>query len=305
MIEKILELRNNKVGYKKIAKELGLSPLYVSKALIDNGYIDHINIDIDKQNLIIELYSNGKGMIEISKDLKVSQQSISNVLYLNKISITNKGYHTNYENKINHNYFEKINSEEKAYWLGFLFADGYVNEKTYQIELTLCEKDLDHIEKFNKAIESTYKISKKCIGDFVAYRTNAYSKKLTLDLVKLGCCQNKSLTIKPPNSNQVPDKFIKSFIRGYVDGDGCFSVDKVFSITGTKEILDYIICHLRENTDISKAGNFQMTGNAYQWFHNGKKDYKIIHKYLYENSNVYLTRKYNKCRHETTTIEGS
>lgn len=292
-ISKIIELRNKGIGYKKIGKIIGISSLSVSKILIKNGYVDHVKVPIEKQLEIIELYNQNKNYKEIIKVLNVSKSTITNVILINDIKLRASCYHTGYENNLDHDYFEVIDTEEKAYWLGFLYADGYVNENTYQIELTLCEKDRTHLDKFCKSIKSTYKISKKIINGFVSYRTFAYSKKMTKDLVNKGCYQCKSLTLKFPTEEQVPNHLKKHFIRGYIDGDGCFSSNFVFCVCGTKEILDWIINDLRLNTDISKAGSFQMTGNAYQWYHNSKKDYIKIHNYYYNNSTIYLDRKYN------------
>lgn len=290
MENKILELRKKGYGYKKIAKILKISSLQVSKILIKNNIVDHIKIEEDKQQKIIELYKN-HNIAEIAKKINVSQASVTNVLLLNNIEMTKKACHKNHENKVNENYFKVINTKEKAYWLGFLYADGYINEKTYQVELSLCEKDKSHIEKFQKCIKSSYKITKRNINGHIAYRTIIYSKKITMDLTKLGCNQKKSLTLKPPTEKQVPKKYIKDFIRGYVDGDGCFSSGRIFCIVGTKEMLNFIIDYLQNNTTISKAGSFSKTGNAWQWYHNSKKDFKIIHDFLYKNSKIYLTRK--------------
>lgn len=294
----ILELKNQNIGYKKIGKMLNVAPLVVSKVLIDNGFTEHIDVPIEKQNLIIELFNDNKTYREIISAIGTTKQTITNVLLLNGIELRKSCYHKNSDEKVNHNYFKVIDSEEKAYWLGFLYADGYVDEVRCQIELTLAEKDKDHIDKFKNALDSSYKISTRTTKGFVSYRTILYSKQLVEDLQKLGCYRNKSLTLKPPTLEQVPSEFIKDFIRGYIDGDGCFSSNKVFCVVGTKEMLDWIIEHIRNNTDISMAGNFQPTGNALQWYHNGYKDFKLIHQYFYKDSSVYLTRKYNKCRLE-------
>ena len=60
--------------------------------------------------------------------------------------------------QVNENYFESIDSDEKAYWLGFLSADGYIHEGRNTITLALQESDKVHIEKFKKAISATYPI---------------------------------------------------------------------------------------------------------------------------------------------------
>lgn len=48
--------------------------------------------------------------------------------------------------------FEKIDTEEKAYWLGFLFADGYVGTNDNSVGLGLAIKDIEHVKKFKKFI---------------------------------------------------------------------------------------------------------------------------------------------------------
>lgn len=55
--------------------------------------------------------------------------------------------------------FENIDTEEKAYWLGFLYADGCVGSKESKVELSLAEKDLRHMEKFRSFIGIENKIS--------------------------------------------------------------------------------------------------------------------------------------------------
>ena len=61
----------------------------------------------------------------------------------------------------NSNIFEKIDTEEKAYWLGFLYADGYVDPERGEIILGLAEKDKEHINKFINSYEMTRKLMKK------------------------------------------------------------------------------------------------------------------------------------------------
>lgn len=63
-------------------------------------------------------------------------------------------------------FFEVIDTEEKAYWLGFIYADGYHNEKYHSIKITLKTSDYEHLLKFNKAIDGnlTLKIDNKGAG---------------------------------------------------------------------------------------------------------------------------------------------
>lgn len=58
-------------------------------------------------------------------------------------------------------FFKTIDTEEKAYWLGFLYADGSVSKDLKAVTLELNIKDIDHIRKFKRAINSTHKITIK------------------------------------------------------------------------------------------------------------------------------------------------
>ncbi len=61
---------------------------------------------------------------------------------------------------VNDDYFSIIDTEEKAYWLGFIFADGYISNKNgKRVGITLKSSDRDHIIKFAKAISATYPVN--------------------------------------------------------------------------------------------------------------------------------------------------
>ena len=142
--------------------------------------------------------------------------------------------------------FEKIDTEEKAYWLGFLYADGSVGSKEDKIELGLAEKDLKHIEKFKTFMNINNKISYR--EKTKSYRMSFRSAQCKQDLINKGCVPKKSLILNFPNENQVPKYLIRHFIRGYFDGDGCFSrqlhniiVSPTVGFIGTKDFLEKIL----------------------------------------------------------------
>ena len=284
-------------GYKKIAKELKLSVKTVLYSLIDLGYNDVMNLpDQDIVDKIIKDYKT-LSIKNIMKKYNISSPKIHVILKLNNIEITPSAYHKNYKNKVNHDFFNVIDTEEKAYWLGFLYADGYNDTKFYQIELSLKEEDFEMVNLFKSTLSSSYKTTKREINlngkIFYSYRHIIYSKKLSKRLEELGCPKNKSLILKFPIKDIVPNNLMHHFMRGYFDGDGCISGTK-FMLNGTKQFLDLFIEILRNNTDISKAGYWGMDGKAYRWTHAGKKDLKLIGKFLYKDAHIYLKRKYDK-----------
>ena len=134
--------------------------------------------------------------------------------------------------------FETIDTEEKAYWLGFLYADGSVSSKEHKIELGLAEQDLKQIEKFRDFIGIMNKISYRSTTK--SYRYSFRSESCKEDLIKQGCVPKKSLILNFPTENQVPKNLIRHFIRGYFDGDGWFTnTDSCFQIgiIGTEDFI--------------------------------------------------------------------
>lgn len=135
----------------------------------------------------------------------------------------------------NEHVFDFIDSEEKAYWLGFIFADGYIYSaplkegKTrvdYNFELCSSDKDKGHMEKFNKFIDRNkeVKVTKSDKLGHFRCRVCLSSKHLWNTLNYLGCTPNKSLTLSFPKLSVFRDaSLIRHFIRGYFDGDGCIT----------------------------------------------------------------------------------
>lgn len=222
----------------------------------------------------------------------------------------------------NKNFFEIIDNEIKAYWLGFLYADGcieriYKNErlKGMTLELNLQSDDKGHLFRFLKDIESNVPIVDKTNNikgkEYTSCKLRINNTNICRDLIKLGCIPQKSLILKFPTLEQVPDKFILHFIRGYFDGDGCVSynenpyIDKrnnkeyinknfILSFVGTYDFLIKLSSKL-ENYNIKcgqiKNGN---CGKAFELriYRNGN----ILNFFnlIYKDANVYLKRKYNK-----------
>ena len=229
---------------------------------------------------IIELHKSGKGVTEIGRLLKLDRSAISR--HLKK-----RGYDTS-RNPLIKNIFHTIDTEEKAYWLGFLYADGYIS-KHNQIEVGLSLKDEEHLYKLKKFVNTNTDI----IKDNHRCRLLFCSKEMTADLAALGCVNNKSLILTFPSEEQVPQYLLRHFLRGYVDGDGCLCYTektKQFSITSTQQFLDGML--KRTGWDKEKC-NYYTSGKAITW--RCHKDVILQYlEYLYNNSNIYLNRKYEK-----------
>lgn len=200
----------------------------------------------------------------------------------------------------NEDYFETIDTEEKAYWLGFIFADGSVGrtDKSVSSEnrltIGLSIKDKSTLEAFARAIEMPEnKI-------FHVYPKHSYSQsemvylycnsiKMINDLKALGCHPHKTTHTEIPD---IAEELIPHFIRGYFDGDGCVS-GKSFEITS-----DGFITHQMQRVFMSELG-FRKTKireyrNAFNLRYGGRNQLQKIFHYLYDNATVYMQRKYDK-----------
>ena len=200
-----------------------------------------------------------------------------------------------YKNK-NRDIFEKIDNEEKAYWLGLLYADGNVSDSRNSIELSLKEEDYNHIVKFKNFLGAENKIRKKIKNmngkQYIAYGIGISDAKIKNDLINLGCCPRKTKIITFPTKNQVPDEFIRHFVRGYFDGDGCISHGSTSKVTaeilGTEEFLTGYSnwTGLHKN----KINSFKHS-NIRRVIYSGPYAMIILNK-MYKNSSIYLDRKY-------------
>ena len=239
-----------------------------------------------------EYLKSCESLTSICKKFKIDRGTFSSNLKSDGIEIVNKQNIA----KFNEEIFEVIDTEEKAYWLGFLYADGYVESGNRNaIELSLKSSDIEHLRKFSSFLG--FDDNKHIFQDEVRCRFYFRNKKVKNRLISLGCVPQKSLILKFPSEEQVPRELIRHFIRGYVDGDGSLMLGKNhlgeyvkprFNILGTENFLEGIL----DVTGWRKL-KIQHPSNAYciEWSGFYVKDYL---DFLYKDSTIYLDRKYNK-----------
>lgn len=246
-------------------------------------------------NIINDYVVNNISTRGLEKKYNVSRTVITRVLKENNIELnhTNRKYYGDY------NIFETINTKQKAYWLGFIAADGcnYSREQNASIIISINQKDIQHLEKFKKFVNTNAEI--KTFTQNTGYSNNTpmckivlNSKKMSQDLSNLGIVPRKSLILQPPKINP---QFYLSFILGYFDGDG--SIYKIqtqnqygISIVGTKEILEWINSILNISSHLEKRN--QNNKNNYYLRCGGVQKPYVIMKQLYDNVDIHLDRKY-------------
>lgn len=206
--------------------------------------------------------------------------------------------------KVNSRFFHQIDTEEKAYWLGFIYADGYIT-KPSNVGIALKDVDDVHLTKFLNSVHSDYPVkyylSSSRYGACRYARVIISSNEMFNDLLSKGVKLRKSLIVEFPNEKIVPKDLQLAFIRGYFDGDGSLVLSRNsinIKICGTKEFL----------TKISEIFNeisiYEFNNKLFKRYDNDKNNYylsyggrlKVISvlSKLYDNANIYLDRKMEK-----------
>lgn len=222
----------------------------------------------------------------------------------------------------NNNYFDVIDNEHKAYWLGFIWCDGYMAIRnrdghiSYEFKLSLKDIDQEHLRKFNTCIDGDYSI-KFYSGDSTFGKTT--EARLLITNQHFGkTLVNKYGMVPYRNDcskllNNIPDNLMKHFIRGVIDADGSFLkyhiMERGYDVTkycvsiGTNEdILRVIEKHLVDNQIITpyerklyKRHKEDGRDGTYRSLNfSGKAQCCNILNYVYQDASIYLDRKYQK-----------
>lgn len=187
-------------------------------------------------------------------------------------------------------YFQLIDTDEKAYWLGMLLSDGNLYKS--QMTLKLQKRDKQHLIKFKIALNSQHPIHD--VVDFDGHKFSSFfigSKKLTYQLKKAGMMPRKTFIVEFPHLRK---DLNRHFIRGYFDGDGCMYYGKrkhTWSIfSSSPKFINKLFATIKKETKI----HFYKTYDNKSIYLNKGNDIIRLETYLYKNATVFLERKKNK-----------
>lgn len=254
------------------------------------------------KNNIVDMYLSGISALQISKTLNMKYYRVHKIIKDSGIVFRKNG--DNFKKYlVNHDFFEIIDTEEKAYWLGFIAADGHVSRGD-QVVITQSTENRDHLQKFLNSIEATNKI-RDYVNDTPYKKNTKYSrivitsKKMVEDLSKLNIVENKSLILVAPD---ISDSLKRHWIRGYIDGDGSISRTKSknkkiyeysLKICGTKEVLTSILSYLGKENQKLYERNYDNKNNYYISI-GGNIQTKECLDIIYGDSTIYMDRKYKR-----------
>ena len=281
----------------QIARENKLTYNWVVKILRELGVKNPVRLMSEKEKeYIIEKYKSGISTVKLSKELNRSTETICSFLRkTNNIRTVSESLR---QFNLNQSFFEKIDTEQKAYWLGFIYADGFIVDD-YTFGICLKHDDLSHLEKFKNDIEFTGTIKEKQQGKINTARIHITCKKTVSDMNKLGVVKQKTFIVKFPTFEQVPENLMNHFLRGYFDGDGYISKDcKALEIIGTEHFAfgfsEVVFSEIQLPISYVGNRNGKFRNGIVSFQYNGKNRIEKLYNYLYKDATVFLDRKRNR-----------
>ena len=270
----------------------------------ENPLYNEIIFTDEQEQQIIDMYLNqNMSCTKIAKHFNIkSHHVILKVLERNNIPRTGVGLR---KYKLNENYFDNIDTPNKAYILGFLYADGCNCIQKQTIHMALQEEDKQILEDIRKEIGSEKELdyidySNKHTGGYSyknQWRLNMFSKHMCESLKKIGMIPNKSLKVTFPD---IDTNLYSHFIRGLFDGDGCLHNSNGkstyhCSITGTYNLCNYLKEYFKTigiNSHVRDASNHNGITAVFEVWR--KDDAKKFLDFIYQDAEMYLERKYQR-----------
>lgn len=208
---------------------------------------------------------------------------------------------------LNEKFFDIIDTEEKAYILGFIFADGNVSDsskdKHYRLRVTLKHEDADILAKIKSSLDFTGRIHNRELKskqrDTSGYKISELSisnKYLITRLVSLGVVPNKTLIIQYPT---LPKHLHRHFIRGFFDGDGSIYLRKDrknginFELScASRDFITEVAKIIQNETGVEVRVYAKPTKVQMSLIKVSQNKARLILDWMYADSNIYLDRKY-------------
>lgn len=286
-----------------------MESIYNVECIERKNYKKYIFTD-EQKSLVVKLYKELGSSVDVGKMFNVSHKIITKILEekgIKRTAAKKRKY------QINENYFDKIDTPNKAYILGFLWADGCNFPKKGTISMSLEEQDKDILECIRNEVGSERPLefidySQKHDFGYVyknQYRLLLFSTHMCKALECIGMVPNKSLIVTFP---KISSHLIRHFVRGLFDGDGSVyrrkyksrnSYQHTLTITSTlmlcEELVSIVKTELDINCHVYDASNHNGITKVFNI--SGKNQIKKFMDWIYDGADLKLQRKYNRYIH--------
>lgn len=283
LINLIITKYQNLESIKKISEDVNLEYNKVYEILKSNNIQMRGPKSQLDPNQIISLYKSGLSSTKIGQMYNVCTHTITNLL--NKYNIPRNNLYHNIN--LIEDYWEVIDTKDKAYFLGFLIADGNVIGNAVRLSLNI--KDEEILEVFSRVTHNENKLNydlRNCVTFGVKRR------QWVNDLAKYGVIPNKTRTVTVP---VISDELMPHLLRGLIDGDGWVTSSHKIGFCGNLQSVTQVQNYLVNKLNVYNVKIIQCRKSELymiQWA--SKKDFLSICEYIYKDKeDFYLKRKYN------------
>lgn len=256
-------------------------------------------ISTNEYENIIDLYKSGLSQAKIGEIYNVGHYIIGKILKKCHVAARDDS-HKSRKYTIDENYFDTIDTQNKAYILGLLYSDGCNYPPQHRVKLELQERDKQILDEINAEIKSNKplafnNLNKKNVNWQNTYRLDITNKHISDKLLNLGMVQNKSLVLEFPL--WLDKSLYASFLRGYLDGDGHIEWGNVRFITlaGTSQFCEHVknFCENQLDIKCSIRNTANKKSNTKLLYIGGKLRVKQFLDFIYKDADLYIERKYN------------
>lgn len=288
--DRAVELYNSGISATDVAKEIGYNEATIRNWLklrgisIRNGGFYNVKYSSELFNKINSSYKDGKYTSEIDSILMLRKGTAQYILNKNEVKLRHRGPKSKI---VKEDYFDNIDCEEKAYFLGYIMADGNISitNNQYSLKFHISLNDREVVDNFLKEINTSNKAT-------IREKTKSYYISLTSvhmckSLIELGIIPQKTGKECIPKS--LPKNLIHHYLRGVFDGDGitCTGKSKRSGFVGSINLINGILNELNEELTIFKTGK----NKKVVYFLGGKKFSRKLYNYLYNDATIWLNRK--------------
>jgi|WetSurMetagenome_2_1015567.scaffolds.fasta_scaffold33333_5 hypothetical protein len=273
-----------------------------------------MQLSISEKEKLINQYFLVGSMRRLASDFSVSRSTVQNILHKYGVfPLVKKRY------SIDRSFFSTINTRERAYWLGFLLADGNINKTSsgFVLRVRLKELDLSHLQKFAVAIKYDGPVEIKS-GFDKFYNRKTYKANITLCSAKL-CRDLNHLGFNDLKRDgltgifsKIPKSLIRDLVRGMIDGDGSITYRNKshtkYSVSFCdihRSVVEWVVKYLNEhiNTNLNKL-ILPVGKNCHSVIYGSNGQVRRILSHLYDDCHdeIVLDRKFR--RYEMVMVMG-
>jgi DNA invertase Pin-like site-specific DNA recombinase len=304
--DEIIKLYEDGNSQETIAKIYNTSSKNIGNILKKHGVqCRHQPLSFSEEDIVkmYNMYCSRIKIQDIAKQYHIDVTSVYNLFKRNGLTIR-EFCDSRREYEIDTNYFDSIDTANKAYILGLFYADGCNKLSKHQMDISLQEEDKHILEDIKRELKTNRPLS------FVDYNTknpnhkNQYklsitNKHISQKLNELGMVDAKSLVLEFPE--WLDESLYSHFIRGYFDGDGCLYlggtkahpevsiVSTIMFVRKVKDILanaidvDMRIKTQKQHKPVTKVGVITGIGKIVAFL-----------DWIYVDADLKLNRKYEK-----------